>query len=205
MSIATANDDLIPLFGIGTIVTPSPLSLSDVYYILCDSRFNVCFSPFECYVHDRTYQKVIEIGRRQCELYVLNQFKESIVVASSVNLSSFRLSSSSSSFYLWHSRLGHVSASRLKFLVSTRVMGLDNHDISYCSDCKLANFFVLPFNKSISSSLAPFDLVHSDVWDLLLYLPKEVLDIMSLSLMILLVLLGSIFYLMKCWSDFLTI
>jgi len=77
-----------------------------------------------------------------------------------VDLSLFRLSSSSS-FNLWHSRLGHVSVSHLKFLASVGVLGtLGNHDIS---NCKLKKFSALPFNKSISSSLAPFDLVHSDV------------------------------------------
>jgi len=40
---------------------------------------------------------------------------------------------------------------------------LDSHDISDYSGCKLTKVFALPFNKSISS-LAPFDLVHSDVW-----------------------------------------
>ena len=33
----------------------------------------------------------------------------SVVAASSIDLSSFRLNSSSSEFYRWHSRLGHVS------------------------------------------------------------------------------------------------
>jgi len=94
--------------SIGNIVTPS-WSLSDVYYIhglamdltsvgkICDFGYNVYFTPSECFVQDRTTQKVIEIGRRQGELYVLNQFKESIVAASSVHLSLFHLSSSSSS------------------------------------------------------------------------------------------------------------
>ncbi|TXG53094.1 hypothetical protein EZV62_022263 [Acer yangbiense] len=51
------------------------------------------------------------------------------------------------------------------FLVSTGALGnLQSHDISDCSGCKLAKFSALPFNQSISSSLAPFDLVHSDVW-----------------------------------------
>ena len=73
----------------------------------------------------------------------------------------------SSSFYLWHSRLGHVSASHLKYLVFTRKLGdLQTYDISDCGDCKLEKFSVLPFNKSISYSLAPFDLVHYDVWGL---------------------------------------
>ncbi|XP_062089426.1 uncharacterized protein LOC133795958 [Humulus lupulus] len=84
---------------------------------------------------------------------------------SSVDLSSFRLSSSSSSFYLWHSRLGHVSGSRLKYLASTEALGkLQTHDISDCCGCKLAKFSALPFYKSVSVSLVPFDLIHSDVW-----------------------------------------
>jgi transposase InsO family protein len=34
----------------------------------------------------------------------------------------------------------------------------------YCSGCKLAKFSALPFNRSISVSSSPFDLIHSDVW-----------------------------------------
>ncbi|GJY30724.1 DnaJ protein P58IPK [Tanacetum coccineum] len=40
----------------------------------------------------------------------------------------------------------------------------DARDISDCSGCKLAKFSALPFSNSFSSSNAPFDLVHSDVW-----------------------------------------
>ena len=85
--------------------------------------------------------------------------------ATTVDLSSFRLSISSSSFYLWHSRLGHVSSSRLRFLASTGALGnLKTCDISDCSGCKLAKFSALPFNRSIYVSSSPFDLIHSDVW-----------------------------------------
>ena len=38
------------------------------------------------------------------------------------------------------------------------------HDISNCSGCKLVKFTALPFNTSFTSSLAPFDLVHYDIW-----------------------------------------
>ena len=44
-------------------------------------------------------------------------------VVALVDLSSFRLSHFSYSFYLLHSRLGHVSFSRLKFLVSIGAFG----------------------------------------------------------------------------------
>ena len=108
---------------------------------------------------------MIGIGRRVGELYVLEVLKVSAVAASSIDLSSFHLSPLSSEFYLWHSRLGHVSVSRLNFLASSGVLGhLNSCDISDCSGCKLAKFSALPFNKSMSCSTAPFDIIHSDVW-----------------------------------------
>ena len=85
-------------------------------------------------------------------------------VVAIVDLSSFCLSPSSSSFYLWHSRLGHVSFSRLKFLASMGALGkLQTHDVSDCSGYKLAKFSVLPFNRSVFVSSSPFNLIHYDV------------------------------------------
>ena len=96
----------------------------------------------------------------------MDELRLPVFAAPSVDLFSFRLSPSSSSFYLWHSRLGHVSASRLRFLASTGTLGdLQTHKISDCSGFKLAKFSTLPFNRSTSYSIAPFDLVHSDVWE----------------------------------------
>jgi len=91
----------------------------------------------------------------------------SIVVAATTtrDLSSFHLSPSSSSFYLWHSHLGHVSSSCLRFLTSTRTLeNLKTCDIFYCSGCKLAKFSVLPFNWRISISSSSSDLIYSYVW-----------------------------------------
>jgi len=85
MSIAIANSKLVPLSGIGVIVTPF-LSLFDVYYIfdfamnhasiekICDLGYNVYFTSSECFIQDRTSQKTIEISRRRSGLYVFNQF-----------------------------------------------------------------------------------------------------------------------------------
>lgn len=67
-------------------------------------------------------------------------------------------------FYLWHSHLEHVSSSRLKHLVCTRVLSkLQIIDISYCFGCKVSQFIILPFTNSVSTSHAPFDFVHYDV------------------------------------------
>ena len=57
------------------------------------------------------------------DLYILDELKVLViitaVVTTIIDLSSFRLSHSSSSFYLWHSRLGHVLSSHLRVFAST--------------------------------------------------------------------------------------
>jgi hypothetical protein len=113
-------------------------------------------------------QKLIGTGRRENELYILDELKVSVstaaAAATTINLSFFHLSPSSSSFYLWYSRLSHVSSSRLRFMTSIRALeNLQMYGVSDCSRCKQTKFSALPFNRSISVSSSPFDLIHSDV------------------------------------------
>jgi hypothetical protein len=175
--VMTADDTLMPLAGVGSVVTPH-LSLPNVYLIsklklnlvsvgqICDSgNYLVMFSDFFYCVQDLQSYNLIGTGRRENVLYILELKMPIIATATTtVDLSSFRLSPSFSSFYLWHSRLGHVSSSRLRFLASIRALGnLKSCDISDCSGCKLTKFSTLLFNRSISISSSPFDLIHSDV------------------------------------------
>jgi len=176
--VMTADGTPMPLAGVGSVVMPH-LSLPNVYLIpklklnlasvgqICNSGdYLVMFSGFFfCCVQDLQSQKLIGTGHRENGLYILDELKMSVVAATPADLSSFRLSFSSSSFYLWHSRLGHVSSSRLRFLASTGALGnLKTCDISDCSGCKLTKFSALPFNRSIPVSSSPFDLIHSDIW-----------------------------------------
>jgi hypothetical protein len=178
--VMTVHGTLMPLAGVGYVVTPY-LSLPNVYLIpklklnlasigqICDSGdYLVMFSSSFCFVQDLQSKKLIGIGCRENGLYILDELKVSVFVAATtatVDLSSFRLSPSSSSFYLWHSRLGHVLSSRLRFLASTRALeNLNTCYISDCSGCKLAKFFALPFNRNIFVSSSRSDLIHSDVW-----------------------------------------
>ena len=132
---------------------------------LCDSGNLVTFSSSCCYVQDLQSWKLIVIGHRKGELYILDELKEPVtIVGASIDFSSFCLSLFSS-FYLWHSRLGYVSSSHLKFLAPTGALGkFQTHDKSDCSGCKLAKFSALPFNQSVSISSSPFDMIHSNVW-----------------------------------------
>jgi hypothetical protein len=159
--VMTADGTPIPLGGVGSVVTPH-LSPSNVYLIpnlklnlasvgqLYDSGdYLVIFSSSFYCVQDLQSQKLIGTGRRENELYILDELKVPIATAATITLdfSSFRLSPSSYSFYLWHSYLGHVSSSCLRFLASIGALrNLKTYDISDCSGCKLAKFSVLPFN-----------------------------------------------------------
>jgi hypothetical protein len=72
-------------------------------------------------VQDLQSQKLIGTNRRENGLYILDKLKVLVAAAATtiIDLSSFCLNPSSSSFYLWHSFIGHVSSSRLRFLAST--------------------------------------------------------------------------------------
>jgi len=136
--VMIVDDTLIHLTGVGFVIT-SHLSLLNIYLILkltlniasigqlChSSNYLVIFFLFFNYVQNIRSQKLTRTGRRKGRLYILDELKVlvfstssvSVVATIGVKLSSFRLSSYSS-FYLWHSHLGHVSSSRFLFLAST--------------------------------------------------------------------------------------
>lgn len=70
--------------------------------------------------------------------------------------------SSSFIFYLWHSHLGHVLVSILKYLDSTKALKkVINQRYFRLLCCKLAKLLALPINRSDSISYGPFDLIHS--------------------------------------------
>ena len=136
--VMIVDDTLIHLTGVGFVIT-SHLSLLNIYLILkltlniasigqlChSSNYLVIIFLFFNYVQNIRSQKLTRTGRRKGRLYILDELKVlvfstssvSVVATIGVKLSSFRLSSYSS-FYLWHSHLGHVSSSRFLFLAST--------------------------------------------------------------------------------------
>ena len=53
-----------------------------------------------------------------------------------------------------------------KILASIGALGkLQTHDVSYFSGCKLEKNSAFPFNRSVSVSSSPLDLIHSNVWE----------------------------------------
>ena len=176
MSVMIVDDTSLPFVGIGSIITPH-LSLPHVYHIpnhtlnlvfvsqLCDSSYSIFLSFTSCFVQDPQSHKLIGIGCRRKGLYILDKLKVPTIIAFNLDLSSFHLNPSSSSFYLWHSRLIHVSTFSFKiFSLYRSIRKFANIRCFDCSSCKLTKFSTLPFNRIVSFSSIPFDLVHFNVW-----------------------------------------
>ncbi|KAG5544106.1 hypothetical protein RHGRI_016751 [Rhododendron griersonianum] len=96
-------------------------------------------------VQDRDSKKQIGAGRRVGDLYLLEHLHLPIK-PSSTAASSFCLDHKSSPFYIWHSRLGHLSSERLKLLVQAGHLGhISVSDISECSGSKEDLIHIDPF------------------------------------------------------------
>ncbi|XP_026384817.1 uncharacterized protein LOC113280406 [Papaver somniferum] len=97
---------------------------------------------------DPRTEKLVGIGRRVGRLYLLEtlivpkQSKNELTVAASNSLPS-----TVSPFMSWHSKLGHVSFSRLTYMINKGLLGTTQVDKE-------------PYNISFE----PFDLIHYDVW-----------------------------------------
>ena len=66
---------------------------------------------------------------------------------------------------LWHSRLGHPGAPVLSSLRKNNLIVFDKFPDNFlCQSCTLGKQVKLPFYDSLSRTLFPFDIVHSDLW-----------------------------------------
>lgn len=66
---------------------------------------------------------------------------------------------------IWHSRLGHLSVSVLKSVVSHYSLPTLNKDSSLlCNACSISKSHKIPFSTSTLTSYKPLELLFSDVW-----------------------------------------
>ena len=123
VSIGSALPSQSSVFSIYNAFFVPQLSLSLLSISqLSDPGFGVVFSSSSCVVQDQSPGSRLGPGVDMAtyiswSVYI---FPWSIVLPI---LSPFHLSESSSAFYLWHSRLGHLSSERLKGLVSSGALG----------------------------------------------------------------------------------
>ena len=124
-AIHTADGSSMHVSSVGHITT-SHLSLPNTYLItklalnlisigqLCELSLTVLFSATGCIVQDPKTGQTLGIGRKHGRLYELISLR----IPSQSTPPTPIASSAKGSLELWHSRLGHVSLSRLRPLAS---------------------------------------------------------------------------------------
>lgn len=66
---------------------------------------------------------------------------------------------------LWHHRLGHPGVHVLSSLRNKNYIQCNRNKQSLvCQSCVFGKHIKLPFYDSISSTISPFDIIHSDLW-----------------------------------------
>ena len=170
-TIYTANGSPMHVSHLGNVSTPT-LSVSSVYQIpqlthnllyveqLIELGFVLTFSSTGAVVQDSQIGQIVGTARKVGRLFelIFLHLPSSRLFASSVSRQS------TSFLALWHSRLGHASISKVKQLVSRGLLRSFSNKIFDCMPCQFGKQTALPFNNSVSQSLSPFDLIHSDVW-----------------------------------------
>ena len=175
---------LLPSGEKANIVAKGSLLINTVYYlrdVVCVPTFKVnlmlvsrltrdlncsmTFFPHWCVLQDVATRRVIGLGKQRDRLHylaVLTTGKIGTTSHSSPNRQpTCNLTTSSTD--LWHSRLGHISHSRLSFIPKNFLKFSIQSD-NTCPISPLAKKHRLPFGTSEISSKKPFDLIHCNIW-----------------------------------------
>jgi histone deacetylase 1/2 len=122
---------------------------------------NVFFEFHSClfYIKDLMTKKVLLSGQSKDGLYVLS---ESSAMSLSQAFSSTCLSTSAD---IWHRRLGHPSPRILHLLVKNKKVSCTTKCFNFnCPVCPLGKSCRLTLKTTGHQTLAPLDLIFSDVW-----------------------------------------
>lgn len=153
---------------IGDVVLNEKLILKDVLYVP-EFKYNlisVCklatvsdcsfvFYSYRCIVQNQVIKEVVAEGLAKKNLYILEVDKGLISYVSNGKIDAW-----------WHERLGHPSTE-----VLSRLSLHCKHDgTKVCNTCHSAKQTRLPFGQSSIRSTKCFELIHMDIWVLIMFL-----------------------------------
>jgi hypothetical protein len=172
-NINVGNGNHIPVIGCGHASLPNSnnsLALNNVLHapkliknlvsvrkFTIDNDFSVEFDPFGFSVKD--FQTGILLMRYNSsgDLYPITTRPNTTTLPPSTF--------AASSTKLWYNRLGHQGTPILSPLHRNKSLLCNKfRNIFFCHSCPLGKQIKLPFYDSMSFTLFPFDIVHSDLW-----------------------------------------
>lgn len=163
--VGLPNGETAAIENIGSVQLSSDLSLDGVLHVpkfhvnlISVSRLTqtlnciVIFYPDFCVVQDVDTRRTIGLGKHFNGLYYLTPTQNPRLVHHIACTSN-----------LWHQRLGHPSAAPLHNLSQCfpEIVFNSKH---VCEICPLAKQTRLSFASSSIKTVAPFDLIHCDIW-----------------------------------------
>jgi hypothetical protein len=134
-------------------------NLLSIHRFTLDNRVFFEFHPHFFFIKDQVTGKILHRGHCVGGLYPL--------------ISSLFASDEKSAFHItkpsqakWHSRLGHPSSQIVMQVINTNKLPFDKESSveSICDPCQRAKSHQLPYPISNSVSVAPLQLIFSDVW-----------------------------------------
>ena len=170
-SITVGNGTTIPVHSTGYSSLPTqsrllhlknvlvaPNIVKNLVYVRRFTTDNWCsveFDPFGFSVKDLHTQKVILRSDSTGDLYSVPHLLNQKALSAVTNESSST----------WHRRLIHTNNVTLNSLISSGFISCNEDNLlSCCNACQLEKHIKLPFQKSLTQTNKPFELVHSDVW-----------------------------------------
>ena len=130
--------------------------LFSVYRLVCDNDVFVEFHRHFFCVKDKVTKKTLLLGRSQDGLYPIPLGRASAP--------SSRHASAATSTQ-WHQRLGHPTNNVVRSIVKTHELScLLDPSLFICDACQRAKSRQLSYSASTRVSVAPLELIHSDVW-----------------------------------------
>lgn len=128
---------------------------------LCDSKAFIEFYATFFLVKDLKSKKILLRGTFEDGLYKLQSTARLSPPSSTCHATAFL--SLVNNTPIWHLRLGHPAASILKLVLSQCRLST-SHVNTFCNACQVAKSHRLPFISVITKTIAPLQLVHSNVW-----------------------------------------
>ncbi|CAN1826383.1 Retrovirus-related Pol polyprotein from transposon RE1 [Linum perenne] len=169
--VTLPNGTQVPVCHIGMAETPSGIILHDALHIP-SFTFNLIsvnqltktlpvslhFESNSCQIQDLHTMRKIGSAKEARGLYQLDfsSSPHTSLAASSYNFQPQDIN-------LWHFRLGHPSNSRVQILNKCNSEFIVDK-VAHCEHCHFSRQKNLPFPLSNSKALAPFDLIHTDIW-----------------------------------------
>lgn len=172
MTVNLPNGAKAVVSHVGDVLLKNGLKLINVLYVPAfthnllpihklsrDNNYYAMFSPNSCSIVETGTHKVKSEGTVSNGLYHMCNS-----MSPNLNLQCLAVSKASLSeqYTLWHNRLGHAPASKLKYIDCIKHCAGVTEQI--CLTCPMAKFTKLPFSASDSYAAKAFELIHTNIW-----------------------------------------